>query len=116
MYLHSKLDDFDGKINIAFIGCGKFISMFLAQYNQLKKINIDTINLEGSINLIGEDGQNKGVNWGNNELEQRKLRSDLKPQDGLPEDTILWAHLQSLSGGAWNGCVYDFELISKNTL
>ena len=43
MYLHSKLTDFDGKINIAFIGCGKFISMFLAQYNQLKKINIDTI-------------------------------------------------------------------------
>ena len=43
MYLHSKLADFDGKINIAFIGCGKFISMFLAQYNQLKKINIDTI-------------------------------------------------------------------------
>jgi len=84
--------------------------------NDLIEINIDTINLEGSINLIGEDGQNKGVNWGNNELEQRKLRSDLKPQDGLPEDTILWAHLQSLSGGAWNGCVYDFELISKNTL
>ena len=43
MYLHSKLDKFDGNINIAFIGCGKFISMFLAQYNQLKKINIDTI-------------------------------------------------------------------------
>ena len=43
MYLHSKLDKFDGKINIAFIGCGKFISMFLAQYNQLKKIKIDTI-------------------------------------------------------------------------
>ena len=44
------------------------------------------------------------------------MRSDLKPQDGLPEDTVLWAHLQSLSGGAWNGCVYDFELINKNTL
>ena len=43
MYLHSKLDKFDGKINIAFIGCGKFISMFLSQYNQLKKIKIDTI-------------------------------------------------------------------------
>ena len=43
MYLHSKLDGFDANINIAFIGCGKFISMFLSQYNQLKKINIDTI-------------------------------------------------------------------------
>ena len=43
MYLYSKLKDYKGNINIAFIGCGKFISMFLSQYNQLKKINIDTI-------------------------------------------------------------------------
>ena len=43
MYLHSKLAGLDTNINIAFIGCGKFISMFLSQYNQLKKIKIDTI-------------------------------------------------------------------------
>ena len=43
MYLHSKLEDYKGNINIAFIGCGKFISMFLSQYNQLKKIKIDSI-------------------------------------------------------------------------
>ena len=43
MYLHSKLEDYKKNINIAFIGCGKFISMFLSQYNQLKKINIDSI-------------------------------------------------------------------------
>ena len=43
MYLHSKLEDYKDNINIAFIGCGKFISMFLSQYNQLKKIKIDTI-------------------------------------------------------------------------
>jgi len=43
MYLHSKLEDYKGNINITFIGCGKFISMFLSQYNQLKKIKIDTI-------------------------------------------------------------------------
>jgi len=43
MYLHSKLEDYKKNINIAFIGCGKFISMFLSQYNQLKKINIDAI-------------------------------------------------------------------------
>ncbi len=43
MYLHSKLQDHKKNINIAFIGCGKFISMFLAQYNNLKKIKIDTI-------------------------------------------------------------------------
>ena len=43
MYLHSKLEDYKGNINITFIGCGKFISMFLSQYNQLKKIKIDSI-------------------------------------------------------------------------
>jgi len=43
MYLNTKLDEFDGNIRVAFIGCGKFISMFLSQYNQLKKIKIDSI-------------------------------------------------------------------------
>ena len=43
MYLHSKLEDHKENINIALIGCGKFISMFLSQYNHLKKIKIDSI-------------------------------------------------------------------------
>ena len=43
MYLHSKLEDYKVQINIALIGCGKFISMYLSQYNQLKKIKIDSI-------------------------------------------------------------------------
>ena len=43
MYLNTKLDEYNGTISVAFIGCGKFISMFLSQYNQLKKIRIDTI-------------------------------------------------------------------------
>jgi hypothetical protein len=71
--------------------------------------------LEGSLNLIGENEENKGIDWGSQQLKNRKVRNDLKPQDGIPEDTILWAHLQSLSGGAWNGCVYDYELIKKNS-
>ncbi len=43
MYLFSKLQDLKKPIRVAFIGCGKFVSMFLAQYNQLDKIIIDTI-------------------------------------------------------------------------
>ena len=43
MYLYSKLQNIKKPIRIAFIGCGKFVSMFLAQYNQLNKILIDTI-------------------------------------------------------------------------
>jgi len=43
MYLHSKLQTRSEPIRVSFIGCGKFVSMFLAQYNQLEKIIIDTI-------------------------------------------------------------------------
>ncbi len=43
MYLYSKLQSLNKDISICFIGCGKFISMFLSQYNQLQKIKISTI-------------------------------------------------------------------------
>jgi homoserine dehydrogenase len=43
MYLYSKLKSLNKDISICFIGCGKFISMFLSQYNQLQKIKISTI-------------------------------------------------------------------------
>ena len=43
MYLNTKLEGHNKEIRVAFIGCGKFVSMFLAQYNQLKKIKIDSI-------------------------------------------------------------------------
>ena len=43
MFLHTKLENRKEPIRVAFIGCGKFVSMFLAQYNHLNKILIDTI-------------------------------------------------------------------------
>ena len=43
MFLHTKLENRKKTIRIAFIGCGKFVSMFLAQYNHLDKIKIDSI-------------------------------------------------------------------------
>jgi len=43
MFLHTKLETRIDPIKIAFIGCGKFVSMFLAQYNHLNKIQIDSI-------------------------------------------------------------------------
>ena len=43
MFLHTKLENRKEPIRIAFIGCGKFVSMFLAQYNHLDKIQIDSI-------------------------------------------------------------------------
>ena len=43
MFLNTKLQTREEPIKVVFIGCGKFVSMFLAQYNQLQKITIDTI-------------------------------------------------------------------------
>ena len=43
MYLYTKLQNLKKPIRVAFVGCGKFVSMFLAQYNQLNKIILDTI-------------------------------------------------------------------------
>ncbi|BCL81260.1 dehydratase [Ktedonobacteria bacterium brp13] len=44
-------------------------------------------------------------------LEERLPHPDLKPDPHLPDDTRLWAALQDISGGIWNGAVYDVERI-----
>jgi predicted homoserine dehydrogenase-like protein len=59
MFLHTKLEDRKEPIRIAFIGCGKFVSMFLAQYNHLDKIQIDSIvdlNIEQAKNNCSNSG------------------------------------------------------------
>ena len=77
------------------------------------RILIDRINLEGSIDLIGEDGINYDVNWGIDELERRDLPSNLHPHPLIPNDSRLWAALQDASGGTWGGCVFDVDSILK---
>ena len=61
MYLHSKLQNRSKPIRIGFIGCGKFVSMFLAQYNQLEKIQIDTI-VDVNIEKAKKNCLNSGLN------------------------------------------------------
>ena len=61
MYLNTKLEDHKKEIRIAFIGCGKFVSMFLAQYNQLKKIKIDSI-VDLNIEQAKENCRKSGLN------------------------------------------------------
>jgi predicted homoserine dehydrogenase-like protein len=59
MFLHTKLENRKEPIRIAFIGCGKFVSMFLAQYNHLDKIQIDSIvdlNIEQAKNNCSNSG------------------------------------------------------------
>ena len=75
----------------------------------LVEIIIDRNKLEGSLNLIGENGKDYGVEWGNKTLESRSLRPDLAADPNLPDDTRLWAALQTLGGGTWGGCVYDAD-------
>ena len=43
MFLNTKLQSREKPIKIVFIGCGKFVSMFLAQYNPTKNYHLDTI-------------------------------------------------------------------------
>jgi predicted homoserine dehydrogenase-like protein len=61
MYLNTKLEDHNKEIRIALIGCGKFVSMFLAQYNQLKKIKIDSI-VDLNIEQAKENCRKSGLN------------------------------------------------------
>ena len=75
----------------------------------LVEIIIDRNKLEGSLNLVGENGKDYGVEWGNKTLESRGLRPDLAADHNLPDDTRLWAALQTLGGGTWGGCVYDAD-------
>ncbi|NBS89184.1 YjhG/YagF family D-xylonate dehydratase [bacterium] len=75
----------------------------------LVEIIIDRNKLEGSLNLVGENGKDYGVEWGNKTLESRGLRPDLAADPNLPDDTRLWAALQTLGGGTWGGCVYDAD-------
>ena len=60
MYLYSKLQNLRKPISIAFVGCGKFVSMFLAQYNQLNKIILDSI-IEIDIERAKKNCLNSGL-------------------------------------------------------
>jgi putative YjhG/YagF family dehydratase len=75
------------------------------------EIIVDRNRLEGSVNLIGENGQAVSVGEGDRLLATRGPNPALKHDDFLPDDTRLWAALQAASGGTWNGSVYDVDRI-----
>ena len=74
-------------------------------------IVIDRTNLEGTIDLVGKNGENRGALWGQDELNRRQAPDDLKPHERIPDDSRLWAALQDSSGGTWGGCVFDVDKI-----
>jgi putative YjhG/YagF family dehydratase len=79
----------------------------------LIEIAIDRVKLEGSVNLVGENGVNVGPEAGTRMLAERRPRPDLAPDPHLPEDTRLWAALQESSGGPWGGSVFDVDKIIR---
>jgi putative YjhG/YagF family dehydratase len=83
----------------------------LLKDSDLIEIIIDTKKLSGSINLVGENQNNYGKEWGDKEFLTRNASLEIKPNENLPDDTRLWAALQDVSGGTWGGCVYDVDKI-----
>ncbi len=79
----------------------------------LIEIVVDRVNLEGSVDFVGENGANVGREAGARILAARPPRPDLAPDPALPADTRLWAALQDVSGGPWGGCVFDVEAILR---
>lgn len=77
----------------------------------LIEIIIDRVKLEGSVNLVGEDGRTFGADEGVRVLAARAPRPDLAADPALPDDTRLWAALQDASGGTWGGSVFDVDAI-----
>lgn len=75
------------------------------------QIEIDTQQLVGSIDLVGHGSEHFGASAGGKVLAERQPRPDLSPDEDLPDDTRLWAALQSVGGGTWGGCVYDVDAI-----
>jgi xylonate dehydratase len=65
-------------------------------------IAIDRNTLTGTLDYVGPD-----------DLAARAPHPDLRPDPLLPDDTRLWAALQSVSGGTWGGAVYDVEAILR---
>jgi dihydroxyacid dehydratase/phosphogluconate dehydratase len=77
------------------------------------EIVVDQNTLEGSVNLVGADGNLFGAEEGARVLAARSPREDLAPDPELPAESRLWAALQDVSGGTWGGSVYDVETIVR---
>jgi len=74
-------------------------------------MSADRNSLEGSIDFVGEGGNELTPEEGARVLAERPLSPKLAPDPDLPDDTRLWALLQKFGGGTWGGCVYDVDAI-----
>lgn len=83
----------------------------------LIEIEIDRNRMVGTVNLVGAVDPASGElqrltpDVAEEVLRTRLPHPQLRPDEGLPDDTRLWAALQQVGGGAWGGCVYDVDEI-----
>ena len=105
MYLNTKLENFKENIKVAFIGCGKFISMFLSQYNHLKKIKIDSI-----IDLKIDNAKKNCINSGlsNEQIKEINFANSLDEVIGRDIDIFIEA-----TGNPIVGTVHADKIIRK---
>lgn len=75
------------------------------------RVDLDTASMEGRVDLVGRGGDRWDAERAAAELAGRSPHPELAPHPLLPDDTRLWAALQSVSGGTWGGCVFDTEAI-----
>ena len=79
----------------------------------LISIEVDLIRLTGQVDFVGTQGDRISPDEAGQVLSQRSSWPGLTSDARLPDDTRLWAALQSVGGGTWAGCVYDVEKIIK---
>ena len=79
--------------------------------NDIIEIIVDRNKLTGSVNFIGTTERPLTPEEGAYELAMRSAHPELRAHAFLPDDTRLWAALQSVSGGTWRGCIYDTDKI-----
>ena len=108
MYLNTKLEEFDENIKVAFIGCGKFISMFLSQYNQLKKIKIDTI-----IDLKIDQAKKNCLNSGLTEDTIKEINFANSLNEAINRDIDIFIEA---TGNPIVGTVHADKIIKKKKL
>jgi putative YjhG/YagF family dehydratase len=77
----------------------------------LVRIVVDTRRLEGSVDLVGHGEEEWTAQEAAAVLGRRVTPETVRPDPDLPSDTMVWARLQSISGGLWGGCVHDHEAI-----
>ncbi|MFP6770680.1 MAG: YjhG/YagF family D-xylonate dehydratase [Planctomycetaceae bacterium] len=76
------------------------------------QIAIDTNQLSGRVDFVGEGEDRFDAQQGAKRLAARETPAGLAADPDLPPETRLWALLQQLAGGTWGGCVYDPDALA----